>query len=66
MATPYMTTARRVCLRLLVHTHEHRQLIAYRRMRGMAVPWPDWRPAMRPLPPITTIFIIASFILGRQ
>jgi uncharacterized damage-inducible protein DinB len=38
-------TVRRVCLRLLAHTHEHMgQLIAYIRMRGMPVPWPDWRP----------------------
>ena len=42
------TTARRVCLRLLAHTHEHMgQLIAYMRVRGMPAPWPDWRPDRR-------------------
>jgi hypothetical protein len=43
------TTVRRVYLRLLAHSHEHMgQLIAYMRMRGMPVPWPDWRPDRRP------------------
>jgi uncharacterized damage-inducible protein DinB len=42
------TTVRRVCLRLLAHTHEHMgQLIAYMRVRGMPAPWPDWRPDWR-------------------
>jgi len=42
------TTLRRVCLRLLAHTHEHMgQLIAYMRVRGMPAPWPDWRPDRR-------------------
>ena len=42
------TTVRRVCLRLLAHTHEHMgQLIAYTRTRGMPAPWPDWRPDRR-------------------
>jgi len=42
------STVRRVCLRLLAHTHEHMgQLIAYMRMRGMPAPWPDWRPDRR-------------------
>jgi hypothetical protein len=42
------TTIRRVCLRLLVHTHEHMgQLIGYMRTRGMPAPWPDWRPDRR-------------------
>jgi hypothetical protein len=41
-------SARRVCLRLLAHTHEHMgQLIAYTRTRGMPVPWHDWRPDRR-------------------
>lgn len=39
------TTIRRVCLRLLAHTHEHMgQLIGYLRVRGIPIPWPDWRP----------------------
>jgi hypothetical protein len=42
------TTARRVYLRLLAHTHEHMgQLIGYMRVRGMPAPWPDWRPDRR-------------------
>jgi uncharacterized damage-inducible protein DinB len=42
------TTARRVYLRLLAHTHEHMgQLIAYMRVRGKPAPWPDWRPDRR-------------------
>jgi uncharacterized damage-inducible protein DinB len=36
------TTVRRVYLRMLAHTHEHMgQAIAYVRMSGMKVPWPD-------------------------
>jgi hypothetical protein len=35
-------TVRRVCLRMLVHTHEHMgQAIAYTRTKGIKVPWPD-------------------------
>lgn len=42
------TTIRRVCLRLLAHTHEHMgQLIGYMRARGRPVPWHDWRPDRR-------------------
>ena len=42
------TTVRRVYLRLLAHTNEHMgQLIGYVRMRGLPVPWPDWRPDRR-------------------
>jgi uncharacterized damage-inducible protein DinB len=43
------TTVRRVYLRLLSHTHEHMgQMIAYLRLTGIAIPWPDWRPDRRP------------------
>lgn len=36
------TTARRIYLRILAHTHEHMgQLVAYAREMGFHVPWPD-------------------------
>ena len=36
------TTARRLYLRMLAHSHEHMgQAVAYVRMSGMRVPWPD-------------------------
>jgi hypothetical protein len=36
------TTARRIYLRILAHTHEHMgQAIAYAREMGFRVPWPD-------------------------
>ena len=36
------STVRRVCLRLLVHNHEHMgQMIAYMRANGIAPPWQD-------------------------
>ncbi len=36
------STVRRVYMRMLAHTHEHMgQAIAYARMMGMKVPWPD-------------------------
>ena len=42
------TTVRRAYLRLLSHTHEHMgQMIAYLRFKGIALPWPDWRPDRR-------------------
>jgi uncharacterized damage-inducible protein DinB len=42
------TTVRRVYLRLLAHTDEHMgQMIAYLRFKGIAPPWPDWRPDRR-------------------
>ncbi len=42
------TAVRRVYLRMLVHTHQHMgQMIAYLRMNGVAIPWPDWRPDRR-------------------
>jgi hypothetical protein len=41
--------ARRAYMRLIAHTHEHMgQMIAYTRMLGLGVPWPDWRPDRRP------------------
>ena len=37
-----VTTARRIYLRILAHTHEHMgQAIAYAREMGFHVPWPD-------------------------
>jgi uncharacterized damage-inducible protein DinB len=37
-----ITTARRIYLRILAHTHEHMgQVIAYAREMGFHVPWPD-------------------------
>lgn len=37
-----LTTARRIYLRILAHTHEHMgQAIAYAREMGFHVPWPD-------------------------
>ena len=40
--------ARRAFMRLIAHTHEHMgQMIAYTRMLGVSVPWPDWRPDRR-------------------
>ena len=37
-----VTTARRIYLRVLAHTHEHMgQVIAYAREMGFHVPWPD-------------------------
>lgn len=43
-----MTSVRRVYMRLLTHSHEHMgQLIAYLRMSGIPIPWPDWRPDRR-------------------
>lgn len=37
-----VTTARRIYLRILAHTHEHMgQVIAYAREMGFHVPWPD-------------------------
>ncbi len=42
------TTVRRAYLRMLTHMHEHMgQLIAYVRVNGAGVPWPDWRPDRR-------------------
>jgi len=36
------TTARRIYLRILAHTHEHMgQAVAYARQMGFHVPWPD-------------------------
>ncbi len=36
------TTARRIYLRILTHTHEHMgQVVAYAREMGFHVPWPD-------------------------
>lgn len=36
------TTARRIYLRILAHTHEHMgQVVAYAREMGFHVPWPD-------------------------
>lgn len=36
------TTARRLYMRMLAHSHEHvGQAVAYVRMSGMTVPWPD-------------------------
>ena len=41
-----VSTARRVYLRMLVHTNEHMgQLVAYTRSMGNPAPWPDWRAA---------------------
>ena len=35
-------TIQRVCLRMLVHMHEHMgQAVAYARSNGIRVPWPD-------------------------
>jgi hypothetical protein len=37
-----VTTARRIYLRILTHTHEHMgQAVAYARQMGFHVPWPD-------------------------
>jgi len=45
LAQPVM---RRLYMRMIAHTHEHMgQMIAYTRMMGMPVPWPDWRPDKR-------------------
>jgi len=42
------TTVGRVFLRLLAHNHEHMgQRIAYLRVNGIALPWPDGRPDRR-------------------
>jgi hypothetical protein len=39
---------RRLSMRMMAQTHEHMgQMIAYTRMLGMRVPWPDWRPDKR-------------------
>ncbi len=39
---------RRTYMRLIAHTHEHMgQMIAYTRINGLCVPWPDWRPDKR-------------------
>jgi hypothetical protein len=39
---------RRAYMRLIAHTHEHMgQIIAYSKMNGLQVPWPDWRPDRR-------------------
>ena len=39
---------RRTYMRLIAHTHEHMgQMIAYARINGLRVPWPDWRPDKR-------------------
>lgn len=36
------STVRRLYLRMLIHTHEHLgQAIAYARVSGMPIPWPD-------------------------
>jgi len=41
-------TLSKVYMRMIVHLHEHMgQMIAYTRMNGMSVPWPDWRPDRR-------------------
>jgi uncharacterized damage-inducible protein DinB len=42
-------TTCKVYMRMMVHLHEHMgQMIAYLRMNGLSVPWPDWRPDRRP------------------
>jgi uncharacterized damage-inducible protein DinB len=39
---------RRLFMRMIAHSHEHMgQLIAYARVNGVRVPWPDWRPDRR-------------------
>jgi uncharacterized damage-inducible protein DinB len=39
---------RRTYMRMLAHAHEHMgQMIAYTRVIGLRVPWPDWRPDRR-------------------
>jgi uncharacterized damage-inducible protein DinB len=38
----------RAYMRQIAHSHEHMgQMIAYTRMLGLPVPWPDWRPDRR-------------------
>jgi hypothetical protein len=40
---------RRAYMRMIAHNHEHMgQMIAYTKINGVHVPWPDWRPDRRP------------------
>ena len=42
-------TLSKLYMRMIVHLHEHMgQMIAYTRMNGLSLPWPDWRPDRRP------------------